>query len=588
MALLALLLLSGTLFFFRLGTPGLFDADEPAYAQAAREMLGTGDWVTPHFNGQPRFDKPILFYWLITLTYRVFGVTEFAVRFWSALAAVILVLVIARAARRWFGSPADLLAGLAFMTNLLTALLARAAVTDMLLTLFVTLAILAGVEALSDSPERGRRWAMMGWAAMGLAVLVKGPVGLVIPGMALGGALLVLRELRRGLIRLLPWQGLALFAAITIPWYVLVLAANGWAFVQGFVIKHHVTRYTGVISSHAGPLWFYLPVALVGFFPWSGFLPRAIWQAGAVARGREARERADRLLLACACWAIGTFVFFSFAGTKLPSYLFPAFPAMALLVGGCGISNGKPIRLWRNNRSTATNGSLSAVGGPWSLGAGQAPRWLDRLGLCLIALTGAALALGFAAVPWILDALRPRTGGLLDGVAAPVGVAWWLAGLVAVGTAAGLLAKGIRRAAILAAMMSVLIFTGEGAVAPRVYAIVQGPLREFAEDARQILGGQGTLVVYGLNAPTIVFYADHSVTSLGPGSPDGVHQVRRLLETGRSLVVITRSVQAARLDAVPGLFRLKARGGYAIYCSACPAEGKPRLATDYGPLTTDH
>ena len=586
---LALLLLSGTLFFFRLGTPGLFDADEPAYAQAAREMLGTGDWVTPHFNGQPRFDKPILFYWLITLTYRVFGVTEFAVRFWSALAAVILVLVIARAARRWFGPAADLLAGLAFMTNLLTALLARAAVTDMLLTLFVTLAILAGVEALSDSPERGRRWAMMGWAAMGLAVLVKGPVGLVIPGMALGGALLVLRELRRGLIRLLPWQGLALFAAITIPWYVLVVAANGWAFVQGFVIKHHVTRYTGVISSHAGPLWFYLPVALVGFFPWSGFLPRAIWQAGAVARRRQARERADRLLLACACWVIGVFIFFSFAGTKLPSYLFPAFPAMALLVGGCGISNGKPIRFWRNNRPTTGNGQWSVVSGQSCIAReGQPPRWLARADEWLIGATGAALALGFAAVPWILDALRPRMGGLLDGVAVPVGVAWWLAGLVAVGTAAGLLAKGIRRLAILAAMMSVLIFTGEGVVAPRVYAIVQGPLREFAEDARQILGGQGTLVVYGLNAPTIVFYADHSVTSLGPGSPDGVDRVRRLLETGRSLVVITRSAHAARLDAVPGLFRLKARRGYAIYCSACPAAGKPGLATDYGPLTTDH
>jgi 4-amino-4-deoxy-L-arabinose transferase-like glycosyltransferase len=550
--LLVLLVLSGTLFFFRLGTPGLFDADEPAYAQAAREMLETRDWITPHFNGRPRFDKPILFYWLITLTYRVFGVTELAVRFWSALAAVILVLVIARAARRWFGPPADLLAGLAFTTNLLTALLARAAVTDMLLTLFVTLAILAGVEALSGSPQPGRWWATTGWAAMGLAVLVKGPVGLVIPGMALGGTLLVLRELRRGLARLFPWQGLALFAAITVPWYVLVLAANGWAFVEGFVIKHHVTRYTGVISSHAGPLWFYLPVALIGFFPWSGFLPRGLWQAGRVARRREARDRADRLLVACACWAGGVFIFFSFAGTKLPSYLFPAFPAMALLVGATAISHEKD----------------------------QVPRWLDGLAPWLIGVTAAALALGFAAVPWILDALRLRTGGLLEGVAAPVGVAWWLAGLVAVGTAGGLLAKGIRRAAILAAMMSVLIFTAEGAVAPRVYAVVQGPLREFAEDARQILGGQGTLVVYGLNAPTIVFYANHPVTPLGPGSPDGMEQIRRLLEAGRPLVVITRIMHLPRLDAVPGLFRLKARGGYAIYSSlrrlAAPGAMSPR------------
>jgi len=550
--LLVLLVLSGTLFFFRLGTPGLFDADEPAYAQAAREMLETRDWITPHFNGRPRFDKPILFYWLITLTYRVFGVTELAVRFWSALAAVILVLVIARAARRWFGPPADLLAGLAFTTNLLTALLARAAVTDMLLTLFVTLAILAGVEALSGSPQPGRWWATTGWAAMGLAVLVKGPVGLVIPGMALGGTLLVLRELRRGLARLFPWQGLALFAAITFPWYVLVLAANGWAFVEGFVIKHHMTRYTGVISSHAGPLWFYLPVTLIGFFPWSGFLPRGLWQAGRVARRREARDRADRLLVACACWAGGVFIFFSFAGTKLPSYLFPAFPAMALLVGATAISHEKD----------------------------QVPRWLDGLAPWLIGVTAAALALGFAAVPWILDALRLRTGGLLEGVAAPVGVAWWLAGIVAVGTTGSLLVRGGRRAAILAAMMSVLIFTAEGAVAPRVYAVVQGPLREFADDARQILGGQGTLVVYGLNAPSIVFYANCPVTPLGPGSPDGMEQIRRLLEAGRPLVVITRIMHLPRLDAVPGLFRLKARGGYAIYSSlrrlAAPGAMSPR------------
>jgi 4-amino-4-deoxy-L-arabinose transferase-like glycosyltransferase len=560
--LLILLILSGTLSFFRLGTPGLFDADEPAYAQAAREMLETGDWITPHFNGLPRFDKPILFYWLITLSYRVFGVTEFAVRFWSALAAVILVLTIAWAGRRWFGPPADLLSGLALTTNLLTALLARAAVTDMLLTLFVTLAILAGVEALRESAP-GTGWATIGWIAMGLAVLVKGPVGFVIPAMALGGSLFIFHELRRGLNRLLPWQGLLLFATITLPWYILVLAANGWTFVEGFVIKHHVSRFTGVISSHAGPLWFYLPVALVGFFPWSAYLPRAFWQAGAVARRREAREHSDRLLVVCACWAAGVFIFFSLAGTKLPSYLFPAFPAMALLVGAAGVSNGKPTT---ENRSTGGNDRVSVVRCPFSVGRGQPPQWLDRLAPWLIGTIGGALALGFGMVPWILDALRPRVGGLLDGTSVPFGLAWWPAGLVALGTAGSLLVRGVRRVTILATMMSLLIFTAEMG-APLVYAVVQGPLREFAEDAHQILGGEGTLVVYGLNAPSIVFYTGHSVTSLGSNSPDGLDQVRRLIEAGRPLVVITRIVHVTRLDAVPGLIRLKAYGGYAIYSS---------------------
>ncbi len=585
---LALLLLSGTLYFFRLGTPGLFDADEPAYAQAAREMLATGDWITPHFNGRPRFDKPILFYWLITLSYRVFGVTEFAVRFWSALAAVLLVLGIAWAGQRWFGPPAGLWAGLAFATSLLTALLARAAVTDMLLTLFVTAAILAGVEALEDLPGKGRWWARVSWVAMGLAVLVKGPVGLLVPGMALGGMLLVFREVPTGLPRLIPWEGPILFAAITLPWYALVWWANGWVFVEGFVVKHHISRYTGVVSSHAGPIWFYIPVALIGFFPWSGLLPQALWQAGAAAAAREARTPACRLLIACACWTAGVFVFFSFAGTKLPSYLFPAFPGMALLAGAAAssISNFKPIRLWRNNRSMSGDDRLfrlservrspadRRIGCPFSIGPrGHPPRWVSRAGLWLIGVTGGALALGIGLIPRVLDAIRPLAGGVLDGVAAPSGVVWWLAGLFGLGTAGGLLARGPWRPAILSAMMSLVILTAGTMVAPRAYSILQGPQREFTEDARQILGSGGTLVVYGLNAPTIVFYANRPVIPIGAASADGLDQLSRLVEVGSSVVVITRIAHVSRLDGVPGLLRLKSRGDYAIYSSLRQADG---------------
>lgn len=218
-------------------------------------MLQRGDWVTPHFNGQPRFDKPILFYWLILLSYRVFGITEFAVRVWSALAGLGLVVLVWQEARRRIGGEAGLWAGIAFGANLLTALLARAAVTDMLLTFFVTAAILAGLGAL-EAPGSGGRWQSRGmWTAMALAVLVKGPVGVLIPAMALGGCLIALPGTRGCLRRLFPWEGPVLFVVIAAPWYVLALLANGWAFVEGFVIKHHVTRYTGVISSHAGPLW---------------------------------------------------------------------------------------------------------------------------------------------------------------------------------------------------------------------------------------------------------------------------------------------------------------------------------------------
>jgi hypothetical protein len=116
--------------------------------------------------------------------------------------------------------------------------------------------------------------------------------------------------------------------------------------------------------------------------------------------------------------------------------------------------------------------------------------------------------------------------------------------------------------------MVLMILTAEAKVAPQAYAILQGPLREFTEDARRTLGRQGTLIAYGLNAPTIVFYADHPVIPLGAGSPEGVREIRRLVETGQPVVVITRQAHIARLDGIPGFVRVKVRGGYAMYSSA--------------------
>ncbi|MEI8191506.1 MAG: glycosyltransferase family 39 protein [candidate division NC10 bacterium] len=563
--LVALILLSGALFFFEIGTPGLFDADEPAYAQAAREMGESGDWVTPHFNGRPRFDKPPLFYYLILLSYRLFGVTEFAARFWSALAGVALTGMLWVAGRRWLGPHAGLMASAAFSASLLTALLARAAVTDMLLCLFVTAAILAGLAALQAPAPRARRFAIAGWVAMALAGLVKGPVGLLIPGLALGGSLLLLREIRSGLPRLVPWQGPALFLAIAAPWYALVLAANGWAFVEGFLIKHNLSRFSGVISSHGGPLWFYVPVLLVGFFPWCGSLPSALWRAARVARRRRAVSPAERLTVTCLCWFVGVFVFFSLAGTKLPSYLFPAFPALALLVGSGEMNNEKPTT---DDRSMTTVDRSSVVGRRSSVAADEPiPPWVSRLGSWLIGLTGCALAAAFFLVPWIFEWARPAARGVLDGVPPPASLAWGLGGLVLAGTLAGLIAKGRRQPAVLAAMMAGLILTA-AAAAPRAYAIVQGPLREFSEEARQILGPGDPVLVYGLNAPSVVFYANRRVTPLGSDDLGKLAEtVRRLTDAGRPVVVITRSALAPRLAGVQGLSGVKSRGGYALYVS---------------------
>jgi len=568
-ALIFLMVFSGALFFIGLGATGLFDADEPAYAGAAREMLARGDWVTPYFNGQPRFDKPILFYWLILLSYRIFGITEFAVRFWSALAGLGLVVLLWRAARRRFGEEAALWTGIAFSANLLTALLARAAVTDMLLTFFVTAAILAGLTAV-EKPESRNRWPARGmWAAMALAVLVKGPVGLLIPAMALGGCLVVLREVRAGLRRLFPWEGPVLFLLIAAPWYVLALSANGWAFIEGFVIKHHLTRYTGVISSHAGPLWFYIPVVLVGFFPWSGFLPAALWRAGRAARRRRAETAGDHLAVACLCWLAGLFAFFSLAGTKLPSYLFPAFPAMALLVGRViSISNATPTN---DNRPTATAIDRFSVLGCQLSDAAElrVPRRIAALTPWLIGLTGGTLAAGLFLLPLAFDRLRPAARGVLDGVAPPTGIGWGLAALLLGGIAASLAAKGRWRPVFLALTMSGLILTAALAVVPTAYGIAQGSLREFAEEARGIVRPADPVLAYGLNAPSVVFYADRRVRPIGAGAPGEVEAaVRELREAGRPAALITRSALAPQLKDVRGVTLRKSAGGYALYVSS--------------------
>ena len=560
-SLLLLGLLAGVLFFVRLGATGLFDADEPAYAGAAREMLERGDWITPHFNGRLRFDKPILFYWLIGLSYRLLGVSEFAVRCWSALAGVVLVLLVAWAGRRWFGERAGLSAGLALAANPLAALLGRAAVTDMLLTLCMTVALLAALEALGGAAERTGRWVALGWGAMALAVLVKGPVGLLIPVLVLGGTAVVLREARPTLGRLLPWQGPALFLALTVPWYALVLAANGRAFIDGFVIKHHLGRFTGVVSSHAGPLWYYLPVLLIGFFPWSAFVPRSLWAAALVARRRRAGTSAERVVVACAVWVGTVFLFFSLAATKLPSYLFPAFPALALLVGALGQPGGATVPGSGNRASVSAHP------------ADPIPRWLDRLSLWILGGLGALQGIAAALAPVILEAARPAARGVLDGVEVPAGLVWGVAGLCVLGTAAGLLSSPAWRPAVLGAMAGALVLTAVVWIAPTVYEIQQGALREYAEDARQVLGPEGVLVAYGLNAPSVVFYAHRFVTTLGSSSPEDVEQLRRLVGSGRPVLVIARAGQASRLAGVPGLEPVKSRGGYVLYGSVLLTPG---------------
>ncbi len=323
-----LLLLLGlyVLYFAWLGSFPLLDPDEPVYGQVAREMLAHGDWLTPHYHGVIWFDKPPLFDWLAATSMALFGVTEFAARFPSALLAVGVVWLVYALTAVDFGRRAGLLAAVVMATTLQTIVLSRASVTDMTLVFFLV-AALYGYRRWLGSEGRARfGWAALCGAMTGLGMLTKGPVAPLLLSVTIAAHLLWLQQLRR------LWSPDALVAllcvfAVGLPWYLAMLSLHHDQFIQDFLIANNVQRFTK--AEHAGQTgkWFSyfinLPILFAFFFPWSMYLPQAF-------RRRVTVNAGSRLAFT---WLAVVFVFFSLSKTILVTYIFPLFPAAALLVG---------------------------------------------------------------------------------------------------------------------------------------------------------------------------------------------------------------------------------------------------------------
>jgi 4-amino-4-deoxy-L-arabinose transferase-like glycosyltransferase len=326
-AVLLLLGLSGWLFLFHLGSIPLLGKDEPKNAEATREMMERGDWVTPTLSGELWFDKPILIYWSALLAFHLLGPGELAARLPSAVFGMAGVLLTWAFARRLFGEAIGLRSGIILATSLEYFWFSRTAVTDIPLTFFVTLSVASfyyAVEGLAP-----RRWAYpLAFAAAGAAVLAKGPVGAILPALVAAAYLALqgrLAELRR-----VPWlASLAAFFLVVAPWYVAIALRHGSDFWNEFIVNRNLQRYTTDIHNHPGPVYYYLPVLVIAPFPWGALFPFSVWTF--LRHGREAlrtRLRAEGFLL---LWVLLPLLFFSFAGSKLPSYLLPCFPAIAIL-----------------------------------------------------------------------------------------------------------------------------------------------------------------------------------------------------------------------------------------------------------------
>lgn len=328
-----LLILSGLVilaFFWHLGAPALFDLDEGAFSAATREMLLRGDYITTFLNGEPRFDKPILIYWLQALSVASFGLHEWSLRLPSALAASTWVFATYHFARSRLPDHAVLLAASMLATSVLVVIIGRAATADAVLNLLITLSLFE-LWRYWETPSRPTLLRGFIWIALGF--LCKGPVAAMIPLIVSGIWYISHKRWREWLGLVFNPYGLILFLIITLPWYMLEYRAQGQAFIDGFFFKHNIGRFTSTMEQHGGHWWYYIVALPFIILPFSGLLGKLSF--------KTIQTPLDRYLW---LWFGFVFVFFSFSSTQLPHYmLYGITPLILLLAKHAGRNPGRWI-----------------------------------------------------------------------------------------------------------------------------------------------------------------------------------------------------------------------------------------------------
>jgi 4-amino-4-deoxy-L-arabinose transferase-like glycosyltransferase len=321
---LPLVLLAVCLFvlFYQIGTAGLFEPDEGRNAEKAREILLLNDWITPHENFFPVLDKPVFFYWLVAISYKAFGLSQWAARLPSALAAFGCLALVYRFVRMRWGPWEALWSGLILISSLEFFILSRVVILDMSLTFCTTLALFSFYEA-ARTEERTRRriYCLLMYGAFAAGTLIKGLVGLLIPGMIIFFYLCLTKQWSI-LRRLYLFPGALLFLAIIAPWYLLAETRNT-GFLRYYLWDEHFGRFASASFDRKQPWYFFLAVLFVGFLPWSMLLPSVVKRY----RSRSLDEKNIFLI----SWAILPLIFFSISSSKLPHYILPIFPALSVL-----------------------------------------------------------------------------------------------------------------------------------------------------------------------------------------------------------------------------------------------------------------
>lgn len=574
--LVLLLSLAGILFFLGLGSTGLTDRDEGRNAEAGREMYEQGEWISPTFNYEPRFAKPVFVYWFMSLSYHVFGVSEFAARFPSAVAGMALILLQYVFLVRCRGPVVALFGAAMLLLNIEILGLGRMALTDSVLNVFVTLALFAfwlGYHGEGAS----RHWIWIFYVGMAFATLTKGPVGILIPLVAVTGYLSLAREWPRFWRRCFPLAGSTLFLLLAMPWYVAMLMIHGDHYTTS-ARADTVGRFWGAMEGHGGTLLFYIPILLLGFFPWSGWLPFACYRAFTSWRVARRRERddaglasngmalqqdqagANRLDWFAAIWLLAGFVFFSLSSTRLPHYIAPLFPAAAILTAS----------FWQRCLTDA------AVPGA-------------RAAIHTMTGIGYLLALGFAAVPALYDRVAPKITNEFPAAAqihlgnGPYMMATVLLLGMALVSYFGL--NPTRRPAAFWAAGASLAMTALLATQftfPLVNHYFIEPPQKLAEVAGLNLGPQDRLIVYGQPRPSLVFYARRKVIMVPLNEEQNIAPY--LTQPGVTMILLPQSLSSKLPAETANYSVILQRYGYVLLSSQSMVRTPPGESSDAPPV----
>jgi 4-amino-4-deoxy-L-arabinose transferase-like glycosyltransferase len=528
--LLLVIGLAGVLFLSGLGSVALTDRDEGRNAEAGREMLESGDWITPTFNYEPRFIKPALLYWLMSASYWAFDTNEFTARLPSALFAIGLITLQYLFLARIRGATVGTFGALMLLLNIEVIILGRQALTDMVLMFFTTLSAYAFWLGFNGKSRR-RHWLILSYAAMACGTLDKGPPGFLVPLLGIIPYLTVTKQWRRYWHEGLPLGGLTTFLALALPYYAAMLMLHGASY-SAQVQTHTISRFFNPFYGWGGTIVFYVPVLLVGFFPWSPLLAAALYDT--YKEWRHPRRRlADKeplaveqtagrdqdLELFAALWFVAIFIFFSLGATRLPHYIGPLYPPAAMTVA----------LYWDRVRH-----GLESRG--------------FRPALVATVALGSLLALMCAALPSVFEAFAEKVtkdfpyatqfhfGAGPYATAAILAIG--MAGLTYVGCSQSRRERVFWVAGTTVALVMLITWHFTLTELSRYFL---APPQELASIAGPILKPSDRLIVYGPNRPSTVFYAKRKIIVIRRNEEENIRSYVK--EPGRTMIILPATLR---------------------------------------------